>query len=282
MHVRNGLSLSCATLLVGAICQAQTMLELKPVKIVKVPNLSSNSISLPIKCDSESNIYAQIDEPGDENGRTPVRKLSPDGKVTAFALPVIDDKKGQILDFAPSGDGGLGLLTVYGDQNETHYYVEKYGKDGGFKSRFKLPDEFEPMRIALSPDRTALVSGMRVGAPAEGEENARPFLGLFDAAGELVRDVTLGGDVVRASGDRTTAQAVPEAVVEGTRKSFEFSSVQFSWDSNFVLARLQLPGPIYIVSPNGFELKTIHPSAPSDSHLNSVAVNGSTIAAEFV
>jgi len=105
MHVRNGLLLLCATLLLGAVCQAQTMLELKPVKVVKVPNLSSNSISLPIKCDSKSNIYAQIDEPGDENGRTPVRKLSPDGKVTVFALPAIDGKKGQILAFAPSGGG---------------------------------------------------------------------------------------------------------------------------------------------------------------------------------
>ena len=147
MHVRSALSLLCSTLLVGAICQAQTMLELKPVKVVKVQNLSSNSISLPIKCDSKSNIYAQIDEPGDENGRTPVRKLSPDGKVTNFALPAIDNKKGQILAFAPSGDGGLALLTVYGDQNGTRYYVEKYGEDGSFKSRFRLPDEFEPISV---------------------------------------------------------------------------------------------------------------------------------------
>lgn len=281
MHVRNGLILLCSTLLLGAICQAQTMFELKPVKVVKVPNLSSNSILLPIKCDSDANIYAQIDEPGDENGRTPVRKLSPDGTVTAFALPAIDDKKGQILDFSPSGDGGLGLLTIYGDQNGTHYYVEKYGKDGRFKSRFKLPDEFEPMRIALSPDRTALISGMRLGAPVEGEARARPFLGLFDAAGELERDVTFGGDTEPAGADRVTAQAVPGGVAVGTRKSLEFSSVQFSSDGSFVLARLQSLGPIYTISPDGFALKTIHPSVPSGSHLDSVVVNGSTIAAEF-
>lgn len=282
MRVRNGLILLCCTLLAGAACQAQTTLELKPVKVVKVPNLSSNSISLPIKCDSDTNIYAQIDEPGDENGRTPVRKLSPDGKVTTFALPAIDSKKGQILDFAPSGDGGLALLTVYGDQNGTRYYVEKYGKDGQFKSRFRLPDEFEPMRIALSPDRTALVSGMRLGAPTEGEEKAGPFLGLFDAAGELVRDVTFGGDTAPADGRPSTANVAPGGVEQGTRKSFEFSSVQFSSDGSFVLSRLQSLGPIYIISPDGFAMKTIHPSVPSGSHLSSVAVNGNTIAAEFV
>jgi hypothetical protein len=282
MHVRSALSLLCSTLLVGAVCQGQTMLELKPVKVVKIPNLSSNSISMPIKCDSKSNIYAQIDEPDDENGRTPVRKLSPDGKVTVFALPAMDGKKGQILGFSPSGDGGLALLTVYGDQNGTRYYVEKYGEDGSFKSRFKLPDEFEPMRLALSPDGTALVSGMRLGAPAEGEEKARPFLGLFDRAGELVRDVTLGGDTAPAGGDPSTANAVPGGVKQGTREALELSSVQFSSDGSFVLARLQSLGPIYIISPDGFALKTIHPSVPSGSHLDSVAVNGSTIAAEFV
>ncbi|HET7100518.1 MAG TPA: hypothetical protein VFJ52_05155 [Terriglobia bacterium] len=258
------------------------MFELKPVKVVKVPNLSSNSITLPIKCDSDTNIYAQIDEPGDENGRTPVRKLSPDGKVTTFALPAIEGKKGQILSFSPTGDGGLGLLTVYGDQTGTRYYVEKYGKDGQFKSRFRLPDEFEPMRIALSPDRTALISGMRFGAPVEGEARARPFLGLFDAAGELERDVTFGEDTAPADGGPSTANAAPGGVPAGTRKSLEFSSVQFSSDGSFVLARLQSLGPIYTISPDGFALKTIHPSVPSGSHLDSVVVNGSTIAAEFV
>jgi hypothetical protein len=71
-------------------------------------------------------------------------------------------------------------------------------------------------------------------------------------------------------------------VTEGTRKSLEFSSVQFSSDGSFVLARLQALGPIYIISPDGFALKTIHPSVPSGSHLDSVVVNGSTIAAEFM
>ncbi|MGA8184508.1 MAG: hypothetical protein WB819_12790 [Terriglobia bacterium] len=282
MRLRNGLILLCASLLWGAICQAQTRIELKPVKVVKVPNLSSNSISLPIKCDSKSNIYAQIDMPGDENGRTPVRKLSPDGKVTTFALPAIDGKKERILDFSPTGDGGLGLLTIYGDQNETRYYVEKYGKDGQFKSRFRLPDEFEPMRIALSSDGTALVSGMRLGATVGGEERARPFLGLFDTVGELERDVTLSEDTSSAGSAPFTANGVPGGVVPGSRKALEFSSVQFSSDGSFVLSRLQALGPIYIISADGFALKTIHPTVPSDSHLDSVVVNGSTIAAEFI
>jgi len=191
-------------------------------------------------------------------------------------------RRGRFSPLLPAGGGGLALLTVYGDQNGTRYYVEKYGEDGSFKSRFRLPDEFEPMRLALSPDGTALISGMRLGAPAEGEEKVRPFLGLFDRAGELVRDVTFGGDTASAGGGPSTANAAPGGVKQGTREALELSSVQFSSDGSFVLARLQGLGPIYTVSPDGFALKTIHPSAPTDSHLSSVVVNGSTIAAEFV
>jgi hypothetical protein len=274
--------LSGALLVWGAMASGQSSLELKPVLTVPVPNLSVNGILEPIKCDSDSNIYVEAWRESDSGGRSPVVKLSPDGKrAITFPLPQLDDKKLRVLDFAPSGDGGVVLLTT--DEKAEHYYVESYSATGQFDSRFTLPDGVEAMQIAASSQGKILVGGQRFSPTAEGAERVgKPYAGEFRSDGRLEREVFFaeGG---QGNEGKTGAPSPQSPQAEHDRwQSLWFSSMQFSPRGDFVLARLGSGGSISIISAYGFETNRIHLSPPPESRLSSVSVAGNSIVALFI
>jgi hypothetical protein len=262
----------------GIICPAQTLLELKPSAILKVPN-HAYGIPEPIQCDSSSNIYFQAYEKSDSPGRIPITRLSPDGKTRVFPLPALDNnKKLGILYFAPEPDGGVALLTT---DYAGNYYVETYQEDGQFDSRFTLPPELDPMQMAVSPQGKILLCGLwSTSAPGRDAQN-KPFAAVFDSKGKEERDVDLEDPPAIEAGAPAARSGSARAGMD-RRKPFMFSSVQFAENGNFVLARLQSHGPIYVITPDGFEVNSFYPAVPPDTMLSSIQTNGDTIAALFV
>lgn len=272
--------LSSQLLFFAVIGSAQSLLELKPVETVRVPNQTASGIFEPIKCDSNSNIYAQLLHESDPPGQTPVTKLSPDGKPSVFPLPRLDDKKLGILDFAPGGDGGVMLLTT---DYDAHYYVESYDEHGRFDSRFTLPDEVDPMQIAVSPRGKVLVCGLWLSAaPGGSEKISRPYAAVFGSAGRLEREVVLTQETQVSESKATSAGPESGRAESDGRRTISFSSAQFSASEGFVLARLGSEGSIYTITPDGLETKRLHLSPPPESRLTNVKVDRNTIAALFV
>jgi hypothetical protein len=270
--------------LMGVICSAQSDLELKPIDFVKIPNLPGNNFSLPIKCDAGSNIYVEVGQPSDAGGRTPVVRITPEGKATVFPLPTLEDKKPLILDFAPAADGGIALLTMDADRYEAHYYVETYREDGQKDWRFALPPNLDPMQIAVSPKGKILVCGLwSTGGPGPLDmQDNRPFAGVFDSSGRLEREATLTEDVQFSPKKSPAAGSGSAHVGYNPFEPFSFSSAQFSSNESFVLARLHSGGPIFTISPDGFAMNVIHPTVPPGAQLSSVIVRGNIIAAVFI
>jgi len=263
---------------VGLVCPAQTPLELKPVAVVSVANRTANGILEPIKCDSNSNIYVLAFQESDPPGGTPVTKITPDGKASVFPLPTVKDKRLQILDFAPGANGGVVLLVR---DNEGQSYVESHTEDGGLDWKFSLPAELRAMQVAVSPKGKILVCGLWSSAAGPGGESTKPFAAVFDKTGREEREVSLTEDTQASGGAPSAAGAETGSSAKNVRRAISYSSAQFSSNESFVLARLSAGGAIYIISPDGFEVNTVHPSTPPDTQLSSVKVDGDTIAALF-
>ncbi|MFZ0961637.1 MAG: hypothetical protein WAO35_12090 [Terriglobia bacterium] len=268
-------------LLVAAVALGQSVLELSPTETVKVPNTTAYAIFEPIKCDSGSNIYAQLLHQSDPAGGTRVTRISPDGKPTVFPPPRLEDKQLGILDFAPKGDGGVLLLTTGFDG---HYYVESYGEDGRFASRFSLPNEVDPMQIAVSSTGKVLVSGLWLeGGHGADKSGGKPYAAIFGSDGREEREVNLiEPENIDEEGKEGSTKPVPERAKNASRRPDRFSSVQFASNDRFVLPRLGSDPSIYVVSPDGFETNSFHIATPPESQLHSVKVDGDLIAAFFV
>ena len=258
---------------------AQAPLELKPVASVNVPGRTAYGIIEPIKCDSNSNIYVQAYQRSDALGLTPVTKVTPDGKATTFPLPKLKDERPQILDFAPTAEGGIVLLVM---DSVGHPFVDGYSEDGKFNWRFSLPAELDAMQIAVSPKGKILVSGFWSNAGAPAGEGSRPFAALFDRAGRVEREVTLTEESQASEPEAPEPGPGAARSLSHIRRTISLSSLQFSSNESFVLARLGSGGPIYTISPDGFEMSTLHPTVPPCSRLHSVKVDGDTVAALFV
>ena len=277
--VKTGI-LGAVLLFSSVTCSAQSVVEMKPVDTLKVPNYTADGILEPVKCDSESNIYVQAFQRTEAGGRTPITKLSPDGKATVFPLPKVGDKELGILDFAPGADGGAVLLTT---DHDAYYYVESYGEDGHFQSRFTLPSELEPMQIAVSPRGKVLICGLWwTGAAGSAERTSKSYAAVFGSAGRVEREIDLTRDTQGNTASGAPAEGGSRRAESDRRRTMSFSSAQFSATEGFVLARLGSSGSIDTVSPDGFETNELHLSSPPESQLTDVQVDGNTIAALFV
>jgi hypothetical protein len=254
----------------------QAPVELKLTETVKVPNQTSDGFLEPLKCDSNSNIFFRImQDPLENSQEYPVVRVSADCKSTlVFGPPKLEDKRLGIVDFDPTPDGGLVLLT---SDYEGANYIEIYDDHAQFHSRWLLPPEFvDAMQLAASPSGKVFVSGLISSAALGGDDATRPFAGIFDQRGKLEREVLLTDDIQASeSGDPTEAGKVRSAV--------GFSSARSLDNGNFILARLQSRGTIYVVSPIGFELHRFSPPLPAeDSFLSGVQIGGNTIAAMYL
>ena len=279
MNVQRLARVCVPAFLIVAHCAAQDIVELKPAAIVKVAGQKADGIVEPVKCDSRSNIYAQASRESDAPGQTPVIKLSPEGKVTVFPRPRREGKALGILGFAPTVDEGVVMLTT---DWEDHRYVETYDDRGEFKSRFSLPAEVDPAQIAAASDGKVLVSGSYSSPGPEGAGVAKPFVGIFGSDGRLEREVDLTETPPRrVRGGSSKLEPDASRDVREIRPSLSSSTIQSSPDGNFIFSRISNGGPVYIVSPAGFELNKVDlPSLP-DSQLLSVTVDANRVAALY-
>lgn len=272
-------------LFIAAFGRAQDTQELKLTETVSVVNHKAGGALEPVKCDSHSNIYAQLYSGSGLPWNSPIVKLSPDGKATDFPSPQREGKTLEVVGFDPTEHGGVVMLTR-DSGSPYNSYVETYDDRGEFGSRFTLPAELHPMQIAAADGGKVLVSGF-YASPGSPEVTpgtpGRPFAGLFGPSGALEREVLLTGDdeeggdkksATADSGARPGAKPAP-ILLSGT-------TVQSSADGNFILSHISSGGPIYVVSPAGFALRSFDPPTIPGAQLSSVRVTANGLAALYI
>jgi hypothetical protein len=280
MDVRRLVLVFPCAILAAAWGGAQTAAELKLAGTVLVADRKADSITEPVKCDSQSNIYAQAGRGSERFSRVPIIKVSPDGEATVFPLPRLQGNTLDVLGFDPTAGSGVVMLTV---DSDGHHYIETYDDGAEFESRFALPPELYPMQIAASSDGKVLVSGLYSTAAGPGaEKTARPFAGIFGRSGRLEREIEMAGDRLRNE-DGTLREAGLGTGPNGKPDRYNLSgtSVQSSVDGNLIFSRLSSGGPIYVVSPAGFVLNQFDPPSIPGAKLRSVTVTPSGLAALY-
>jgi len=272
MH-RPKLFLVFTPLLLGAsLARAQNVLELKATDTLKVANHQTNGIPEPVKCDSHSNIYAQLLSGAGQAWDAPVVKISSDGKATDFPLPRRVGKALRIRAFAPSMHEGVVLLTMDHDP-PYHSYVETYSDQSEFESRANLPAETHPQQIAAAADGRFLISGFYSDPRAQGVtpgRPGRPFAGIFGPNGTLERDVLLAEDDQTTKDNGSTSASGAKPAHKRTPLVVTSSTVESSSDGNFILSHITDGGPIYVISPAGFALESFDPPTIPGAQLFSV------------
>lgn len=271
-------------LFIAAFGRAQNTQELRLTETVSVANHKASGIPEPVKCDSHSNIYARLYSGSGLPWYAPIVKLSPDGKTTDFPLPRREGKTLEMMSFDPSVDGGVVMLTQ--DSDSPYYsYVEIYDDRGEFESRFTLPAELHPIQIGAAAGGKVLVCGFYSSPESQGVTPGtpgRPFAGVFGPTGALEREVLLTEDDEEGGGKKSaTADSSAKPGNKPASTSLSSSTVQSSADGSFILSRISAGGPIYVISPGGFALKSFDPPTVPGAELFSVRLAGNYLAALY-
>jgi len=142
----------------------------------------SQVIIMPVHCDSSGNVYL----------RPPLSKIGRDGRRTAtFDLSAAgsDGLTGLMTKaFSVDPDGTVYELTRTKDDRVA---VVRFDKDGHYLGSTVLDQQFEPQQLGVFQGDVYLVSGVTLPAAGSNPEFT-PYLGLFDRAGRLIKQVGTG------------------------------------------------------------------------------------------
>ncbi|HEX9119300.1 MAG TPA: hypothetical protein VF840_02060 [Terriglobales bacterium] len=209
-----------------------------------------------------------------------ILKVSSDGnRITRFELNSVPGfQNSHISEYTVLPDGTVFVLA--GSRGEP--YVLKFSSDGRFSSRIRLDiDKVIPMQLAAFDSDTLLVAG-RLVSPA-GPSRFRPFVGIFNSSGQLVRQVTLRGDLRKDASDVVEGNERGLDADEAYAAALDMSAAETGDDRNVYLARPGWRGPIFVISPTGEMVKKFFVPGPTPkASLGSFKVSRGQVAVQFV
>jgi hypothetical protein len=254
---------------------AQDMVELREAEPIQVPGQRALGLLAPIKCGQDSSVFLQLVLDREDPRINPILGISPDGKqAVQFKAPETPGRKTWIVDFAPTADGGAGLLTR--DQDGA-YSIVKLDQEGRVLSSARLAGQVSPLQLALFPSGEALVSGWRNEQGSTGVPLAKggTFTGIFDTNGRLEKEVRLPGDVGAPPLSDVTAS-------KNYKRAVTLSTAGPTGDGNVFLARSYSGGPVYVISPGGEVVHSFQPAAPESMAAGGVQVEGNDAVTIFL
>jgi hypothetical protein len=247
-----------ATATSGRPASSETSWMLQSTTTAKVPLVGT--LVGKGRCDDTGDIYvrfmdAEMNKMYHGITKIPIEKINPDGSVAAtFRITdVSPDIWGK--DFFVSGDG-----QVYqaGFMPDSAVYVAEFANSGSLKSKIRLSSTgFVPYQIVAFRSGEFLLSG------TTGLSNGyRPFTGVFDAHGKLVKEIYEPED----EDSRRRAEAgEPDFVPDGTNSGNAFvwhGDAALGSDGNAYLLRAASPALIYVISPKGQVVRKLRIDAP--------------------
>lgn len=237
------------------------------------------------RCDSSGNVYLRFDLPADPMA-APVVRISPDGEqIKVFSPPPIANLEGaDIYAFSVSPDGSvdLGLWGLDTKTKKGVGYITSLKDDGSLDHAIRLGVYTEPEQVAGFSSGQTLVSGVREARIST--ENRPwvtfPFTEILDFAGSPPKTFTLPGDFQPAKpGDKDFQAQVYQQPAEIT-----LGDAESGGDGNVYLMRHTGKPTVYVISPYGTLLRTLHLAPPSSSASAGYTIkygDGGRLALEF-
>ena len=256
--------------LVAASGLCQTVLSPEPSQTHRLA--TAQTITLPIKCDSDGNMYFR--NPSNSPSTFDLIKIAKDGtQKAAFRYYEAPDlKRAFVEDFAVGDDGKVFELAQVSREK---IFVLRFSSDGQLEGHVELltTARFEPSQFVVTSDGSFFVSGTKLSHEGGG---GRPLNFIFNGSGKLVREVSLKGDV-----DPDASPKVANGSTEPDSR-VRFGSALPGQDGNVYLMRATSPAMIYVVSPGGdvARILKVKPPAPRDLPVT-MMLNGPRLAIEF-
>jgi hypothetical protein len=274
-----GCLISPLLVLTSALCAEDAEIRLHAIETIHVPSLRAEFVISPIKCDEDGNLFSRSpDAAGLEGGV--ILKIARNGdKETRFETGSIPELHApRLIDFSPAGSGqDLFVLVKTEKEGENSHYIVRFDGDGKYQAKYLVPASVRVQRIAVFPNGEFFVTGRKLATgPSHIAMNSDPFVGIFDPATDVVREIRLKNDV-KAKGKQNKETLADRAY----ESSLTMSSAMLGGDGNVYLTRRTPTGPVFAISPGGRPLRTIHLVPPNGSQLHSVQVAARELAAEY-
>jgi hypothetical protein len=212
------------------------------------------------RCDDQGDIYvrfmdADMNRMHHGKSKIPIEKIDPEGRLAA-TIPVTDafaDIWGK--DFFVSGEG-----EVYqaGFMPDGAVYVVEFDKGGSLKSKTRVESTgFTPYQITVFESGGFLLSG------TTGISNGRrPFTGVFDARGKLIKEIYEPEDEdSRRRAEVGEPGFAPDYTNSGNTLVWRGDAALGS-DGNAYLLRAASPALVYVISPKGEVVRKLRIDPP--------------------
>lgn len=263
-------------------------IELKGGDMISILNsgTSLGSIGTP-RCDSQGNVYIRPVSDKTNMLLSPIVRISPDGQhMTKFDIasaPEIRESSGyNINDFVVRKDGTIVILAGAANKdNKLFVAIAQIDPEDMTTSVVRIDSDLRPSQIVPLPSGMFLLSGVVRSSEGSGKEirqSTKPFTGIFDSRGKLVREVKLPGDV-----------KIPDVESSNSEKA-DPSNLQAVYLSHFVAAddgtiymlRNGSPPRVFVLSSYGEVLRTFTFKPPTaDAIVSSMYYLGNRLAFSF-
>lgn len=260
--------------------QAQTLTQLRVVETVPVPSLPSVPMMLPISSDSDGNIYARFSQK--DASSPPIIKIGADGTVkAAFTVasavqesPELKGIEADIYEYEIDPSGKLFALGFI----KSSLCILKFTDSGAFDGKITIDSQGVSHIInqfLLLPHETFLLGG-RIRVREGGVSHDKPFSGIYNSSGKLIREITLKDDL-----EPKTSKATPED--SDFRKAIDFSRSLVSPDGKIYLIRHESPAKVFVISVGGDLISTYSIKSPLDGGMpGSSKLSQGRLAVDFV
>ena len=187
---------------------------------------------------------------------SPILRISSDGQhMTKFDIanaPEIKASSGyNINDFVVRTDGTVVTLTgAATKENVLFVAVAEIDPDDKTTSVIKVDSELRPSQIVPLPSGMFLLSGVMRSSQGSGKEirqSTKPFTGIFDSQGRLVRMVKLPGDVKISDVDSSD----PEKADVSNLQAVYLSHFVAADDGTIYMLRNGSSPKVYVLSSYG-------------------------------
>ena len=236
---------------------------LVPTKAVPKMEFAGPAFVAGTPCDSDGNIYLR----GPRSVQ--VEKLSREGKAVAqFNLSAAQDPELQKRGLDSYAVDQRGSVFVLVDRKKATFVVE-FGPDGEYEKTIKLDvADLQPYRLTVFPTGELLVSG--VVLDSQMNSLSTPYTAIFDPQGRLIKNLSLAGDISRASVD-AERKSTGEAELSDAEAAYAVQeeigggAAAIGPDGNAYLFRNTRPPIMYVISAGGILVRRIALKPPSEN-----------------
>jgi len=253
-------------------------ISLQRTSLTQLPDLAGLGYGDSL-CDSDGNLYYRVYDESSGDA-TPYRRFTPaDRKLLTFVLSNFGEKKFE--GFTSGFVDASSQINVLAWSREG-WYVVTFDSKGAVKTATKIAEKLQPAQLGVFPKGEILISGLKPAPTEENRAATKPFTGIFDSAGKLVRDFGLADDEALATYANRGDARYSNPVYPGTNRAVSFGRIFPGAREDLLVTRFSNPVLAYSVVASGDVTGRLEiPASDMEFQPIDVQANGSRVAVLF-